>query len=112
MTDGWLYSAWTVVLAGAIATYMWRGVGVALSGRLNPDGPVLRWIGAVAFASLAALIGRMILLPVGALQTTPTLDRVAAAVLAVIVFALSRRSLILGVGAGGGALVLFSLARL
>ena len=112
MNDGWLHSAWTVVLAGAVATYMWRGLGVALSGRLNPDGPLLRWIGAVAFASLAALFGRMILLPVGALQTTPTVDRIAAAVLAVVVFSIARRSLILGVGAGGGALVLFSLARL
>jgi branched-subunit amino acid transport protein len=112
MSDAWLHSAWAFVLAGAAATFMWRGVGVALSGRLNPDGRFLRWIGAVAFASLAALIGRMILLPVGALQTTPTIDRIAAAVLAVIVFLATRRSLILGVGAGGGALVLFSLARL
>ena len=110
MIDASPATAWAMVLVGAVGTFVWRGVGVALSGRINPDGPVLRWIGAIAYASLAALIARMIVLPVGSLQATALHDRLFAVALGLAVFLLSRRNLLLGVSVGGGALVLLSLA--
>ncbi len=110
MSDDWTTAAWTVVLAGAAGTYLWRGLGVVLSGRINPEGPVLRWVGAVAYASLAALIARMIVLPAGSLQGTSLAARLIAAALALGVFYLSRRSLLLGVTVGGGALVALAIA--
>lgn len=100
--------AWTIVLVGALATYVWRGLGVVLSGRIDPEGPMFRWVGCVAYAVLAGLIARMILLPVGSLATTPTLSRVAAAAAALLVFYAARRNLLLAVVVGGGALTLLS----
>src|SRR5262249_23055492 len=66
---------WLVLLAGAGVTYAWRGIGVLLSGRIDAEGPLFRWIGAVAYALLAALIARMIVLPIGPLAATALVDR-------------------------------------
>jgi branched-subunit amino acid transport protein len=96
------------ILVGALATYMWRALGVALSGRIDPEGPVVRWVGCVAYAVLAALIARMILLPVGSLAATPVSLRLIAAGVALGVFYLARRHLPLGVAAGGITLTLLS----
>ncbi len=97
-----------VILIGALATYMWRALGVALSGRIDPDGPVVRWVGCVAYAVLAALIARMILLPVGSLAATGVSLRLIAAAVALAVFYLARRHLPIGVAAGGITLTLLS----
>jgi branched-subunit amino acid transport protein len=97
-----------VILIGALATYMWRALGVALSGRIDPDGPVVRWVGCVAYAVLAALIARMILLPVGSLAATPVSLRLLAAGIALGAFYMARRNLPIGVAAGGASLTLLS----
>ena len=38
MPDTWLPDPWIIVvlIAGAAATYVWRALGVALSGRIDP----------------------------------------------------------------------------
>lgn len=109
--------AWTwgpvlvILLAGAV-TYLWRALGVGLSGRLDPDGPLFAWTACVAYALLAGLIARMILLPRGDLAETAALDRLGAAGLALAVFfVLTRRNMLLAVAAGSGALVALTWAR-
>jgi branched-subunit amino acid transport protein len=104
---------WILILmvVGALATYFWRALGVALSGRINTDSRLFEWVACVAYAMLAGLISRMILLPNGPLAGTATADRVAGAVIALAMFFLTRRNVGLGVAAGAGALVLFSWGR-
>lgn len=99
-----------VVLAGAAATFLWRALGVTLSGRLRPDSPVIDLVGCIAYALLAALVARMILLPIGPLQATGLASRLVAAGVAVAVFFALRRNLVAGVVAGGGALALLASA--
>src|SRR3546814_17880920 len=67
MHDHWPY---VVMLAGAAITYFWRALGVALAGRLRPDGRLFDWVGCIAYALLADLISRMIVLPIGPLSET------------------------------------------
>ncbi|WP_119461665.1 AzlD domain-containing protein [Rhodospirillaceae bacterium SYSU D60014] len=102
---------WIVVLTGAVATYVWRGMGVALSDRINPEGQLFQWIGAVTYAFLAGLIARLIVLPVGPLEATALTDRLAASVVALAIFLATRRNLLLGVGAGVSVLVLLTVGR-
>lgn len=101
-------AALVAVLVAAAATYIWRALGVALSGRIDPEGLVFRWVGCVAYAVLAGLIARMILLPVGSLATTPLSFRMLAAAAALAIFYLARRNLLLGVVVGGGTLTVLS----
>jgi branched-subunit amino acid transport protein len=100
------------ILVGGLVTYAWRALGVALSGRIDPEGPLFAWVACVAYALLAGLIARMILLPRGELAGTAALDRLAAAALALAVFfLLTRRNMLAGVAAGSGTLVLLTWAR-
>ena len=98
------------MLVGALATYVWRGLGVALSGRIDPQGRLFEWVACVAYALLAGLIARMIVLPVGPLEQTALAARVASAVIALAIFFLARKNVGIGVFAGAGALVLITWA--
>lgn len=98
-----------LVLAAAAGTYLWRFLGVAISGRLNPDSAWFRWIACVAYAMLAGLIARMVILPVGPLESTTLYERLAAVTVAIAIYFLGRRNLMLSVFAGAGALVILSI---
>ncbi|HSK39638.1 MAG TPA: AzlD domain-containing protein [Arenibaculum sp.] len=104
---GW---SWPLLLmvVGAAVTYLWRALGVALAGRIDPGGPVFEWVGCVAYALLAGLIARMIVLPVGPLQETDLVNRLLSAGLALAIFFLARRSIVLGVVTGVSTLVLLT----
>src|SRR3954452_10638858 len=107
MHDVWLPEIWLIVvlIAGAAATYVWRALGVALSGRIDPSGPVFEWVGCVAYALLAALIARMIVIPVGPLEATDLSARLVSAAIALAAFFLTRKSIFVGVTAGTLALI-------
>lgn len=97
-----------VVFAGAVATVLWRALGVALSGRIKPDSPILDLVGCIAYALLAALVARMILLPIGPLATVNLPARLVGVGVAVLVFYVFRRNLLAGVLAGGATLALLA----
>ncbi|HSS64165.1 MAG TPA: AzlD domain-containing protein [Gammaproteobacteria bacterium] len=90
-----------IMLICAIAgTYVWRALGVAFSARIEPDGALFRWVTCVSYAMLAALISRMTVIPLGSLAETPVAFRLGAMVVSIVVFFLTGRSMLLGVGAG------------
>ncbi len=107
-TAFWPYG---LMIVGALATYFWRALGVALSGRVDAGSALFEWVACVAYALLAGLIARMIVLPNGPLAETAGADRIAAAVIALAIFFLARRNVGLGVAAGAGALVLMTWGR-
>ena len=90
-----------LLLAGAIAgTYVWRGFGVAFASRINTDGRAFKWVTCVSYAMLAGLIARMVFIPIGPLIETPLVFRITGMVVGLCVFFLTRRQVLLGVGAG------------
>ncbi len=70
----WLY----VIVAGSLVTYVWRLVGVLLVSRIDPQGPALTWVRAVATALVAALVARMLFTPSGLLAHTALPARLGA----------------------------------
>ena len=92
--------AWRMLLAGIALTYVWRALGVLFATRIDPQGTAFRWVGCVAHAMLAGLIARMLLLPVGVLEDTTMLHRLAALAVAFAVFFVAGRRLLLSVSAG------------
>jgi len=89
-----------MILLTAAACFPWRGLGVLLSGRIDPNGPAFRWVGCVAYAMLAGLFARFIVLPEGALETIPPAVRVATCVAAVAVYFLARRRMPVAIAGG------------
>jgi branched-subunit amino acid transport protein len=94
-----------LTLACGAGTYLWRGLGVAVSSRIRPDSELFAWVGCVAFAMIAGLISRILFLPSGALEVTSLWQRLLGAMAALAVYYLiSRRNLFAGVLAGGAAM--------
>jgi branched-subunit amino acid transport protein len=82
---------WGALIAACIGTYLWRGLGVYLSGKISQDSEIFKWLSAVTYAMVAALTVRIILLPVGLLATVPILIRLFVSIVALVVM-LSRPS--------------------
>jgi len=99
-----------LVLICSVITYAWRGLGVALAKGLDVNGELFRWVSCVAFAMIAGLMSRIILLPTGALAATGIAERLLATACALAAyFLLTRRNLFVGVTAGAAAIVAFEL---
>ena len=43
-----------LVVACGLATYLWRGLGMLLSGRVNIESEFFVWAGCVAYALIAS----------------------------------------------------------
>lgn len=84
---------WAALLAASVGTYVCRAAGVALSGRINQDSEIFRWLSAVTYAMVAALVVRMVVLPLGMLADVPLWVRlvVSGLSLAVMVSRPERR---------------------
>jgi branched-subunit amino acid transport protein len=102
--------AWLVALLCGLATYLWRGLGVMLSGGLRTEGPIFVWVGCVAYAMIAGLIVRILLMPGGTLEQTMLADRLLACAAAAAVFFFGGRNLFYGVVTGGTVLVILHWA--
>lgn len=99
---GFLLAA--VVLA-FLANEVWRALGVVLSARLDEDGALFSWVKMVATALVAGLVAKLIVSPTGGLALAPLWLRLAAVGCGVAAYAIGRRSLALGVGAGAATLI-------
>jgi branched-subunit amino acid transport protein len=100
-----------LVLACGLATYLWRGLGMLVSGRVSLDSKFFIWAGCVAYAMIAGLAVRIVLLPTGTLAATPLPERLAACVIALVVYLVFRRNLFVGIAAGFVALVALGAIR-
>jgi branched-subunit amino acid transport protein len=96
---------WLLVAVCGLATFAWRGAGVLVSGGINPNSALFSWLGCIAYATLAALISRIMFLPLGTLAESALSHRLLAAALAAGVFLATGRNLFAGVFSGGAALV-------
>ena len=84
----------------AVATYLWRGLGMLISGRVSMDSEFFVWAGCVAYAMIAGLTVRILLLPTGTLAATPLPERLVACALALVVYFVFRRNLFVGIATG------------
>lgn len=91
---------WWLVLASIAVTYAWRGLGVLFSGRIRLESELFNWVACVAYAMIAGLTVRIIVMPTGLLAQSPLADRVLACVVALLAFYGSRRNLFVGVVTG------------
>ena len=100
-----------LVVACGLATYLWRGLGMLISARVNIDSAFFVWAGCVAYALIAGLAVRILLLPTGTLAATPLRDRLIACAIALVVYFVFRRNLFVGIAAGFAALVMLLAIR-
>jgi branched-subunit amino acid transport protein len=79
--QGW--GLWAALAGACVGTYICRAIGVLLSGRINQESEIFRWLGAVTYAMVAALTIKMILFPIGMLTGVPVWIRLLISVLSI-----------------------------
>lgn len=91
---------WTfivIVIAGFLATDIWRWLGVFTGNRLDEDSEALYWVRAVATSLVMAVTAKLIVFPTGTLESSPIWLRIGAAVLGFIAFLAAGQRVIVGV---------------
>jgi len=95
-----VWGAWSILLFAALGTYAWRGLGVMLSGKIKQDSPLFGWITCVTYAMVAALVVRIIVLPVGVLAETPMAYRLIATGSALAIMVGKKNGLVAAISVG------------
>lgn len=82
------------ILVTAVATYISRFLGVLSSEKIKETSKIFRWFNCLAYSTLAALIARMIVFPVGALSEVDYLIRFIVILLSILIFYLTRKNVV------------------
>ena len=93
-------SVYTLILAAALATYLWRFLGALLAGRITVESPWFRYATFLSYAMVGALILKLIVYPQGATSETALWMRLLAIAVALVLFYLGRKNAALGAWAG------------
>jgi branched-subunit amino acid transport protein len=82
------------IIVTSLATYISRFLGVLSSVRIKETSKLFRWFNCLAYATLAALIARTIIFPVGALSDASYLSRVLVVLLSLGIFFITKRNFV------------------
>ena len=83
-----------VILVTSFATYLSRFLGVVSSEKIKETSKWFRWFNCLAYSTLAALITRTIIFPVGVLDEASYFVRFIVVILSLIIFFLSKRNFV------------------
>lgn len=86
-----------ILIAGWLATDIWRFLGVYLGARISEGSEILVLVRAVATALVAAVIAKLVLYPAGALAAASVALRVTAAALGFGAYLATGRKVIVGI---------------
>jgi hypothetical protein len=93
--EWWTYVV--IIVAGFLATDVWRWLGVLAGNRLDEKSEALQWVRAVATALVMAVTAKLIVFPTGALAGSPLWLRLGAAGIGFAVFLAAGRRIAVGV---------------
>lgn len=97
-----------VLIAGILATGVWRVAALAVGGAIHPDHGLFEWARCVAASIVAAQSAILVVEPMGVVATVALGWRVAAVTLGFGVYHFTGRNVLLGV-VTGDAVVLAAL---
>jgi len=80
------------ILVTSLATFLSRFLGAISSQGIKETSKLFKWFNCLAYATLAALIARTIIFPVGVLNEAGYLIRLAVVILSLGVFFVSKRN--------------------
>ena len=83
------------IIATSLATFISRFMGALTSEKVSVKSKVFQWFNCVAYSTLAALLGRMIIFPAGVLNDSALLIRVLVLVVCILVFIFSKKNLVI-----------------
>ena len=78
-----------VIFVTSLATYLSRFLGVVSSEKIKETSKMFRWFNCLAYSTLAALIARIVIFPLGSLAEVDLSVRIFVVSLCIIIFFLT-----------------------
>ena len=83
------------IIATSLATFISRFMGALTSEKVSVKSKVFQWFNCVAYSTLAALLGRMIMFPAGVLADSELVMRLVVMVVCIALFIITKKNLVL-----------------
>ena len=83
-----------VIIITSLATYLSRFLGVVSAEKIRETSKMFRWFNCLAYSTLAALIARIVIYPLGSLSEVDYFTRFTVIILSILVFFLTKKNLV------------------
>ncbi len=83
------------IIATSVATFISRFMGALTSEKVSVKSKVFQWFNCVAYSTLAALLGRMIVFPAGVLSDSDLIIRLVVLIACVALFIMTKKNLVI-----------------
>ena len=83
-----------VIFVTSLSTYLSRFLGVVSSEKIKETSKMFRWFNCLAYSTLAALIARIVIFPLGSLAEVDLSVRIFVVSLCIIIFFLTKKNLV------------------
>ncbi len=82
------------IIITSVATFISRFSGAITSEKVKAKSKTFEWFNCVAYATLAALVARMVIFPAGILAESDIIIRVTVLIICVVIFILTKKNLV------------------
>ena len=83
------------IIVTSLATYVSRLLGAFTSEKVSSTSETFQWFNCVAYATLAALLGRMIIFPAGVLDQSDLTVRLIVFATCIFIYKISKENLVI-----------------
>ena len=83
------------IMATSIATFISRFMGALTSEKVSVNSKIFQWFNCVAYSTLAALLGRMIIFPAGVLADSDLIIRLIVLITCIVLFVITKKNLVI-----------------
>ena len=83
------------IVVTSLATFISRFMGAITSEKVSVKSKIFKWFNCVAYSTLAALLGRMIIFPAGVLADSELIMRLIVFFICIAIFIISKRNLVI-----------------
>ena len=83
------------IIATSVATFISRFLGALTSERVDANSKIFDWFNLVAYSTLAALLGRIIVFPAGVLADADLIIRLVVLISCIFIFIIMKKNLVI-----------------
>ena len=83
------------IIVTSLATFISRFMGAITSEKVSVKSKIFQWFNCVAYSTLAALLGRMIIFPAGVLSDSDLIIRMVVFIICIFIFILTKKNLVI-----------------
>ena len=83
------------IIVTSLATFSSRFLGALTSEKVSVKSKIFQWFNCVAYSTLAALLGRMVIFPAGVLSDSDLLYRLIVLACCIFIFINSKKNLVI-----------------